>query len=39
MAVKYTADEREQIALSRGILVDQEDAWLLREYTWSVTRD
>ena len=34
----YTQEERLQIAKDRGILVDQEDEWLLAAYTWGINR-
>jgi len=32
----YTEAERYSIALERGILVDPEDEWLLKTYTWRI---
>jgi hypothetical protein len=37
MPVVYTCDERKQLALARGILVDPEDMWMLGVLTWHVT--
>jgi hypothetical protein len=36
MPPKYSAEKREELARSRGIIVDPEDEWLLRHYTWSI---
>jgi len=36
MPVYYTREQKKQLADSRGIIVDPEDAWLLEEYTWHV---
>lgn len=32
----YTGEMRMQLALIRGIIVDEQDAWLLSAYTWHV---
>jgi len=34
MPIYYTREEKYQLAIARGILVDPEDEWLLEEYTW-----
>ena len=34
--VPYTSGERLQRALELGIIVDEEDKWLLSAYTWSI---
>lgn len=39
MPVYLTAKEKLQRALDRGILVDDQDQWLLEEYTWYVTNE
>lgn len=36
MVSPHTPEERLQLALDRGILVDDQDRWLLYEYTWYV---
>ena len=36
MANQYTPEERLILAAERGIIVDDEDQWLLRSYTWYV---
>ena len=33
----YTEEQRLQLARDRGIIVDPEDEWLLREYQWHIT--
>lgn len=39
MPVYYTNAEKQQIANERGVLVDEQDAWLLEEYTWFINED
>lgn len=36
MPTYYTREEKRQRALDLGILVDEQDMWLLEEYTWRV---
>lgn len=36
MPIRYTREEKRQIAVERGIVVDPEDMWLLEEYTWHI---
>jgi hypothetical protein len=37
MPVRYTPEQRYQRAKSLGILVDEEDEWLLSTYTWRIS--
>ena len=34
----YTEEEKYELAISRGIIVDEEDAWLLRRYSWQTVK-
>jgi hypothetical protein len=38
MPIRYTAEERYDLAIERGILVDPQDEWLLYAYTWHLNR-
>ena len=37
MPVRYTPEQRYQRAIALGILVDEEDAWLLSSCTWYIS--
>lgn len=37
MVAKYFPEQRLQLARARGIIVDEEDTWLLVAYAWYVT--
>lgn len=39
MGKHYSAQDRLRIALERGIIVDEQDRWLLEAYTWSLNHD
>lgn len=39
MPTIYSAQDCLRIALERGIIVDEQDKWLLEEYTWSLNHD
>lgn len=39
MGKQHTVEERLQQAQEQGILVDEQDVWLLADYTWHVSSD